>query len=234
MKDITIATYNIRNGADVGHDWSRLAAVIRESGADVVGLQEVDMYTARSGGADTVSGLVKTTGLPHALYVPAMDYDGGQYGILLLSRYPFAETETHHLPAEGCNEPRVFECVTVLPEDGAPLTILNTHLSCESPAHRAAQIRALADFMTVHIPAERPTVLMGDFNTEDFTAFDPLRAVGYGLVNSAEHEYKTFRPNPMAIDNILYREGYLTPTAVGMTDRDTSDHNLLWCRFTLI
>ena len=50
MKEITIATYNIRHGGDVGLDWNRLAEVIAASGADVVGIQEMDMLTDRVGG----------------------------------------------------------------------------------------------------------------------------------------------------------------------------------------
>lgn len=233
MKDITIATYNIRNGADVGHDWSRLAAVIQESEADIIGLQEVDMYTARSGGADTVSELVRATGLPHALFIPAMEFDGGQYGNLILSRYPFGTTEEHHLPSDDGSEPRVFGCVTVLPKDSTQLFFLNTHLACDSPEERTIQIQALADFLATRIPPDMPVILTGDFNTEDFIAFDPLYAVGCVPINHAERAYKTFRTSPMAIDNILYREGPLTPAAVDMIDSDSSDHNLLWCRFTL-
>jgi peptide/nickel transport system permease protein len=61
MKNITIATYNIRHGADVHYDWSRLAEQINRVGADIVGIQEVDMYTNRVGGRDSLSGLVNAT-----------------------------------------------------------------------------------------------------------------------------------------------------------------------------
>ena len=49
---LTVASYNILHGAAVGYDWAQLAAVIRESGADIVGLQEVDRRTRRAGGTD--------------------------------------------------------------------------------------------------------------------------------------------------------------------------------------
>ena len=85
--------------------------------------------------------------------------------------------------------------------------------------------------MESHIPEDTPALLTGDFNTEDFSVFTPVNALGYATVNSAETEFKTFRGYPLAIDNILYRESLLTPVARGMIDKDTSDHNLLWCEF---
>ena len=117
--------------------------------------------------------------------------------------------------------------------DGSPVTILNTHLSYESNAQQNIQFAYIADWMAKHLPANTPAVLTGDFNTEDFTAFAPVKSLGYALVNDTAHEFKTFRPYPVAIDNIVYREGDMTPEAFGMMNSDASDHNLLWCRFTL-
>ena len=59
------------------------------------------------------------------------------------------------------------------------------------------------------------------------------KSLGYAPVNDTAYEFKTFRPYPVAIDNIVYREGDMTPEAFGMMNSDASDHNLLWCRFTL-
>ena len=230
MKQITIATYNIRHGHDVAFDWSRLAEIIKKSGADIIGIQEVDMHTGRNGGRDTVAGLANATGLSHALFVPAMHFDGGQYGTAILSRYPFASAECHPLDAADY-EPRSFGCLTVTLEDCTPFCFLNTHLSYESLSQQKIQFDQLADWMDKHIDREIPTVLTGDFNTEDFNAFAPLTDLGYALVNNEAHTYKTFRTKPLAIDNIVYRASCLTPLEQGMIDSDRSDHNLLWCRF---
>lgn len=47
---LTVASYNILHGAAVGYDWAQLAAVIRESGADIVGLQKwIDARAAPAG-----------------------------------------------------------------------------------------------------------------------------------------------------------------------------------------
>ena len=232
MKELTIATYNILHGQDADLDWSRLAAVIAQSGADMVGLQEVDMGTNRIGGADSMAGLIAATGLPHALFIPAMDFDGGQYGTAILSRYPIATTEVHPLPSAHY-EPRAFGCVTVSLEDGTPFVLVNTHLSYESRHQQDVQMAHLAEWIMHHIPRGRAAVVTGDFNTEDHQTFAPMEAVGLTPINRPDRCFKTFRPDPIAIDNILYPPDTMTPVDCGMIDADTSDHNLLWCRFTL-
>lgn len=233
MKQITIATYNICHGHYAGYDWDKIASLIREAGADLVGFQEIDMFTNRTGGLDTVTELTRATGMPHALFIPAMDYDGGQYGTAILSRYPIVASGV--LPLSSAQyEPRAFGWITAELGDGNALALLNTHLSVESRDQQDIQFRILADWMKAHIPDGVPAVLTGDFNTEDFDAFTPVTSLGYALVNHTSHEYKTFRGNPVAIDNIVYREGCMIPAASGMIEGDASDHNLLWCRFTLL
>ena len=232
MKHITVATYNICHGRYAGYDWSRIASVIHEAGADLVGFQEIDMLTDRTGGLDTVAALTAATGFPYAHFTPAMDFDGGQYGTAILSRYPMVESGTLPLPSAGF-EPRALGWVTVDLGDAHTLTLLNTHLSYESHAQQDIQFAYLADRMGKHLLENTPAVLTGDFNTEDFAAFAPVKGLGYALVNDTAHEFKTFRESPLAIDNIVYREAYMTPIAFGKTDSDASDHDLLWCRFAL-
>ena len=232
MKHITVATYNICHGHYAGYDWKRIADLLHEVGADIVGFQEIDMLTNRTGGRDTINELTAATGFPYALFIPAMDYDGGQYGTAILSRYPMVESGTHPLPSADY-EPRAFGRVTVDLGDDHTLTLLNTHLSVEARAQQDIQFAYLADWMGKHLPEDTPAVLTGDFNTDDFTAFTPVTTLGFALVNCTDREFKTFRGDPVAIDNIVYREGIMTPEAFGMTDSDASDHNLLWCRFQL-
>ena len=228
MREITIATYNIRHGHDVDCDWDRIAQVITRAGADIVGFQEIDMHTRRVGGRDTVSGLVEATGLSYALFVPAMHFDGGQYGTAILSRYPIVAGEGLPLPS-GLYEPRALGYVKITPDSGDPLYFLNTHLSYESRRQQDIQLSWIADWMEKNIPEGNGAVLTGDFNTEDLSAFTPIRDLGYGLVN--DRSFKTFRDTGTAIDHILYRRSHMTLLASGMIDVGYSDHNLLWGRF---
>ena len=233
MKSITVATYNIRHGHDVSFDWSKIAEIVTESGADILGLQEIDMHTGRVGGRDSVAGLAQATGLPHALFVPAMDFDGGKYGTAILSRYPIQSHMIREL-YYGTFEPRSYGIATVTMDDGSSLAFVNTHLSCESDEARSIQIKQIAFGLETRIPPEIPAILAGDFNTDDFRAFEPYKAIGFALVNNEAQPYKTFRNPPAAIDHIIYRESLLTLVDQGMLESDRSDHNLLWARFEIL
>lgn len=82
-----LMTYNVKNGAgmDGVTDYVRTASVIIHEKPDVVAIQELDSVTGRSKGAYVLDELAKQTGM-HATYAPAIDYDGGKYGIGILSK----------------------------------------------------------------------------------------------------------------------------------------------------
>ena len=78
---IKILTFNIYHGETMNHDFDldRIAKVIKESGADLVALQEVDFKTNRAKGCDLVTELAWRCQM-QGLFGKAMDYDGGEYG----------------------------------------------------------------------------------------------------------------------------------------------------------
>ena len=232
MKYITTATYNVCHGHYAELKWSRLAEVIRISKADIVGMQEIDIRTNRIGGQDMLRCLTQETGLAHSLFVPAMDFDGGQYGTAILSRYPLSKTCVIPLPSSGY-EPRSFGCVTVQPPESAPIAFLNTHLSYESQKQQTLQAKEIRKWMEENLSPAVPALLTADFNTDDLTVLSPVLEEGFIPVNTPNAPFLTFRPDAIAIDNILYRGSVLTPEAMGMIDSDYSDHNLLWCRFVM-
>lgn len=241
---LTVATYNILHGGAVGGAWSRLAAAIRESRAELVGLQEVDRATRRMGGSDGTAELAALLGWRFADFAPAMPFDGGEYGISLLSRYPAAmpdRVEHLPLPHKAGEEPRVcLQACLSLPE-GRILHMLNTHLSVESSASRRRQIALLRERLEA-IPSDEPFLLVGDFNTDDpaelaellgaerVAAVNRLERLETDSLTDAPH-FHTFREPPMAIDNIFYDRRNLTLTACGMRFGEESDHNLLWASF---
>ena len=84
---LRIMSYNIHNGVglDGKRDYARIAKAVLRMSPDVVALQELDSATRRSGGVDILRELSDQT-LMHRVYAPAIDYQGGKYGIGLLSK----------------------------------------------------------------------------------------------------------------------------------------------------
>ena len=63
-RTLTAVSYNICHGHLAQFDWERLAAPIRALAPDVIGVQEVDMFTNRSRNMDTLSALAAGYHMP--------------------------------------------------------------------------------------------------------------------------------------------------------------------------
>ena len=80
---LRVGTFNIQNGGGVGHDFSVLAQDILDQGLDIVGLQEVDQFTSRNGGKDTMKELSEATGYKYYGFTKAINLSGDfEYTIL--------------------------------------------------------------------------------------------------------------------------------------------------------
>jgi endonuclease/exonuclease/phosphatase family metal-dependent hydrolase len=172
---IRVLSYNIHAGKDAEQRpaLERVAAVIDSAGADVVLLQEVDRGTRRSGGVDQVAELERLTGR-HAAFAASLDaYDGGQYGIAILSRFPIGDVEKVPLPVEppqpragDSHEPRIALHVT-LAAPGGPLHVLTTHLDASGAGtYRRQELVEVLAHVRRHVPPGAPLVFGGDLNAD--------------------------------------------------------------------
>src|SRR5215218_9695885 len=86
---LSVMSYNIHVGVgmDKKLDLARIAEVIKRHRVDIVGLQEVDRGVERTGRADEIRELARLTGMDYA-FAHNLDYQGGQYGVAVLSRFP--------------------------------------------------------------------------------------------------------------------------------------------------
>jgi endonuclease/exonuclease/phosphatase family metal-dependent hydrolase len=160
-EDIRIVSYNIKHGQ--GNDnvlnLERTAEVLRKLSPDIVGLQEVDAGAKRTNGVDQAARLGELLGMRHA-FGKFMDYQGGGYGLAILSRYPILEETVIRLP-DG-NEPRVALAVRVQPPGGASFTVMTVHFDwVDDDRFRYAQAEVLAQRLDGWTG---PYVLLGDFN----------------------------------------------------------------------
>jgi endonuclease/exonuclease/phosphatase family metal-dependent hydrolase len=88
-KTLRVMTYNIHVGVgmDKKLDLQRIADVINGQHPDLVGLQEVDRGVKRTEGKDEIAELAKLTSMNYT-FAHNLDYQGGQYGVAILSRFP--------------------------------------------------------------------------------------------------------------------------------------------------
>lgn len=136
---------------------------IRKQKPDLVALQEVDVRTERSGNVHQAEEIAKRLGM-HFFFGKAIDHQGGEYGVALLSRYPLSETVVHRLPtkAETKGEPRVLATAKVTLPDGTSLRFGSTHLDAQRDSvNRELQIR---EIVKIASGEPLPFLLAGDFN----------------------------------------------------------------------
>src|SRR2546430_16121835 len=91
---IRVMTYNIHVGVgmDKKLDLARIAGVINAQHPDLVGLQEVDRGVERTQRIDEIAEIARMTKMDYA-FAFNLRYQGGQYGVAILSRYPIMATD---------------------------------------------------------------------------------------------------------------------------------------------
>jgi endonuclease/exonuclease/phosphatase family metal-dependent hydrolase len=184
--NLTVLVYNIHAGKDAkGVDnLERVSQIIRDTKADIVLLQEVDKNTTRSGKVDQVTRFSELTGM-YPAFGKTLDYQGGDYGIAILSKWKIGTDTLIHLPVQppqlrsGVSyEPRGALRVRIMSPLGI-ITVLNTHLDpSRTDSFRVQEVKTLLqaarDDATPRI-ASLPdvnfyTLVGGDFNSEPESA----------------------------------------------------------------
>ena len=177
---VRVLVYNIHAGTDASRvsNIDRVAAIIRDSRADIVLLQEVDRLTRRSGGVDQLDSLRKLTGM-HGIFGKTIDYDGGEYGLALLSRWAITNHSLVPLNVEAPHPGYEARGALVVEIDrpGGRMRIIDTHLDASRPAYRTQQSRGLITAATKPQPAD---LIGGDLNSEPLEGvIESLNAGGY-------------------------------------------------------
>lgn len=162
-KIVKILTFNIFHGATMKGDFNldAIAKVIIDADPDFVALQEVDYKTNRAKNYDLVTELGWRVKMA-PLFAKAMDYDSGEYGEGVLSKYTFLQSRNIALPYTPGNEPRTaLEIVTVLPS-GDTIAFVGTHLDhLQDEKDRLAQAKKINEVFSIN---KYPTILAGDLN----------------------------------------------------------------------
>lgn len=144
-------------------DIKAIARVIVESGADIVALQELDIKNRRSGIAlDQAAELGNLTGMHH-FFAKGIDFQDGQYGVAILSKYPILQSERFALPMtdDPGGEPRALALVQFQHTTGKRFYFACTHLDLKEENQQLQ-----ADYIVKKLNALKkyPVILAGDLN----------------------------------------------------------------------
>lgn len=168
IKSMRYDPENPRNNIDRRED---VAEVLRRLDGDIVGLQEVDHFLARTGDYDQTKYLAETLGYPYYHFTYTVDKGKGtegKYGHAIMSKYPIKELEDKEFSVQ-ISERRKY-CRAVIDVEGKELVFYNAHLTTSGhtriglePNKIFAQYQ-LKELMNRIYAEESPVVLTGDFN----------------------------------------------------------------------
>jgi endonuclease/exonuclease/phosphatase family metal-dependent hydrolase len=168
-RELRVATFNIHHGVglDGALDLARIAAVVERTGAEVVGLQEVDRHwSERSNFVDQATWLAEWLDMDVAfganldLDPPLPGAPRRQYGTAILSSYKIRETTNTLLPRPLGGEQRGL-LEALIKVRGIPVRVFNTHLQHDSQVERLAQVDRIRQVLAT---AQESVVLLGDLN----------------------------------------------------------------------
>ncbi|MBT1704623.1 endonuclease/exonuclease/phosphatase family protein [Chryseosolibacter indicus] len=233
---LNIMTYNIHHGNPPSRekgfiDLSAIAQTIRKSGAHLVALQELDSVTIRSGKTFQLKILADMLGM-HYYFGKAISYEGGAYGVGILSKYPITQASTTLLPkTEGFKgEDRALALVKVTLPGNRQVYFGSTHLDVSLEENRLLQC---SEIVSVAEHLDAPVIVGGDFNSTDEKA--PMQELLKYFNDASTLKAPTIpvvKPT-RRIDYIVYshKDDFEVLKEEVMTDDNYgSDHLAFWVR----
>lgn len=183
-------SYNIHHGVGLDEvlDLKRIAQIIKETQANIIGLQEVDrFYGARSEFKDQAKELATLLNCDYH-YAPNVkksaehpDDESHEYGIATFSRYPILSTK--HILLESFGQEQRGVLKVTIDVEGETVSVYNTHLCLDSD-NRYAQMTELIDMIS---DDPYPSILLGDFNAQPESDAITLLREQTDLIDTFEH-----------------------------------------------
>lgn len=238
---LTAMSYNIHTGkgSDGLFSLERIVEDIQKANADLVGIQEMDRFTKRNP-MDQAALLERLSGF-HILFAKNLDYQGGEYGIAVLSRFPIVEHRIFHYQTWEAREPRGVLAVKVQPFSN-PLSrsvwFVTTHLGTDDTGEeQTEQVKQLTDWLNA-LPGDSSLIVSGDFNqrpdsravrffSDRFADLWTLKGIGKG------YTYPATRPSSR-IDYLFVKTGDLAECRdVTVMETIASDHRPVTARINV-
>ena len=230
---LRIMCYNIRHGRGMDDivNLERTGNAIKKWKPDLVALQEVDKNTQRTNRTDQAKLLAEQLDM-HYVFGKAIDFQGGEYGLAILSRFPILKHQMVLLPPEIQQEQRgVLVAHIGIPDSpDKVIRFASTHLSVASHEERAVQIETIDTLLSA---GSEPVILAGDFNERPEN--ESMVRLLKNWKDTADPALNTnvTPPQPRKIDYIFHRikDTWKVWESRTIDDRITSDHRPI---FTVI
>lgn len=208
-RQLRVASYNIQHGVGMDQklDYKRIANVLENINPDVVAVQEVDSMTHRTNNTYSL-GEIADHMRYYASFSPAISFDGGKYGIGILSRKRPIRIEQHALP--GREEAR-----TLLVAEFDDYVFAATHLSL-TEADRTASISIIENIAK---KCSKPFIIAGDLNALPNSEFIHQLEKSFYICSRKEKSWPADKPEE-CLDYIAVYKSYGNVRRPGPAEKD--------------
>ena len=196
MNQLLLSGSTIRNNLD------DIAAVLVQSGADIVALQEADVPSRWSGNFDHIALLAEKAGYAAVASTPHASSWLFNYGTAILSHAVFTETLNYTFEPSPPTLNKGFTLAQIVwqpqgeEQPAVLLDIVSVHLDFSRKQVRESQIREITRALSGR---DNPTIILGDFNSDWLADELVVRAL------ASDNKLKGYRPS--ADDLATYPSG---------------------------
>jgi endonuclease/exonuclease/phosphatase family metal-dependent hydrolase len=220
--DLKVMSYNIHHAISIDGkiDIDEIARIIEESGAQIVGLQEVDKRFIRTLFVDQAKKLAEKLDM-YYYFGDTLNILGAEYGNAILSKFPIKSVSNLQLDSKGEQRGIISAKIDI---NGKEINFLVTHLSLNR-AVRNTQIQQLKRYLGL---LENEVILVGDFNStpqdgEIMLIERELREVVKELGNRKIYTFRKLDGSKVQIDYIFVSPE-VTASQVYTINSRASDH----------
>ena len=232
---ITVASYNVQCLSH-GTQLQQISEEIKTINPDIIGIQELDYNTRRTNNTNQLEQLAKVSGYKYFYYSKTINFDGGEYGHGIMSKYPIINFNTIPFTVQD-SENRCFSR-TEIEINCKKIVFYNTHLEFGGniQANQIKEIFALAQ-------QDEFSIITGDMNCtpdtyKDCFNHDKMLSLNGGnefkcFINTCPEGEKSFE----AIDNIIVSKSFhcyyndKTQSNLIVNKTENSDHNMIYTHF---
>lgn len=235
-KTVEVISYNIHHGANKDEvlTINEVGTFLKKHKVDFVGLQEVDSLCNRSGKTDQMKILAETTGM-HAAFGRHFPYDGGSYGLGLLSAFPLSDIRNDRITSKSVNGQKrslaLLSAIATLP-DGEKIRFATVHFALDQPT-RMIQAKEVLEYLKGD--GDIPVILTGDLNARPDNEAILLLQSEFSLTDTQLSNTFPVYEADRKIDYIMVSSENLHSVKKSevLGEEDHSDHLPLWSRMIL-
>ena len=239
-KTFRLATYNVGVfGKSGSNTTGMVASMLKEMGVQAVSLNELDSCTVRHPDYQ-IKGLADAMGGWNWWFAPALDYQGGKYGIGIISEPGLRVLRRHKLAlAKGDgSEPRALAVC-----EFEKFVFCSTHLDYVTVASQVGQARQICAWVeAMYGKSDKPVILCGDFNAGPDSEVLALMRENWTVLSPQEFTYSAKNPHECIDYVMVYRNAAsrvkvldaAIPTVFATGDvKVASDHLPVYVKFEI-